>query len=146
MTLVAVKLIPFFFFNPAPPHPALWSANDLSLLTLNPHHGRPCFHGIPVRITGPLEINRAMATLRIWMRRTVAKYGARAKHVAAARIQRAWLRGARNRWLRERVGRVFAMARAGDVDGMMRELRANPDVLFMRDRCWESVVIGFCVF
>lgn len=86
-------------------------------------------------LASSLKTIRAMAILRIWMRRTVAKYGARAQHVAAARIQRAWLRKARNRRLQERVGRVFAMARAGDVDGMMQELRANPDVLFMRDRC-----------
>lgn len=65
------------------------------------------------------------------------KYGVKAQRVAASRIQRAWLRRARNRWLAERVRRVFAIARSGDVDGMMRELRANPDVLFMRDR-WET--------
>lgn len=69
------------------------------------------------------------------MRRMVQRFGVKAQRVAASRIQRAWLRRARNRWLAERVGRVFAIARAGDVDGMMRELRANPDVLFMRDRC-----------
>lgn len=64
----------------------------------------------------------------------VAKFGVQAQHLAVARIQRAWLRRARNRWLEARVGRVFAIARAGDVDAMMRELRAHPDVLFMRDR------------
>ncbi|CAM9745824.1 unnamed protein product [Ascophyllum nodosum] len=78
--------------------------------------------------------NRAAAILRMWVRRMAAKYGLKAQNVAAMRIQRAWLRRARNRWLEERVGRVFAMARAGDVDGMTRELRADPDVLFMRDR------------
>lgn len=69
------------------------------------------------------------------MRRMIAKYGAKAQDAAARRIQRVWMRRARNRWLQERVGRVFAMARAGDVDGMTRELRSNPDVLYMRDRC-----------
>lgn len=68
------------------------------------------------------------------MRRMVAKFGVKAQRVAAARIQRVWLKRARNRWLAERVGRVFAIARAGDVDGMTQELRSNPDVLFMRDR------------
>ena len=83
---------------------------------------------------------RAAAIIRSWVRRMVKKYGVKAQRVAAARIQRAWLRRARNRWLSERVRRVFAIARSGDVDGMMRELRANPDVLFMRDRC--GVVSG----
>lgn len=72
--------------------------------------------------------------IRTWVRNMVAKYGVKAQRVAAARIQRAWLHRARNRWLEERVGRVFAIARSGDVDGMTRELRADPDVLFMRDR------------
>ncbi|CAB1121207.1 unnamed protein product [Ectocarpus sp. CCAP 1310/34] len=76
----------------------------------------------------------AAAIIRSWVRRMVQKYGLKAQRVAVARIQRAWLRRARNRWLEERVGRVFAIARSGDVDGMMRELRHNPDVLFMRDR------------
>ena len=77
---------------------------------------------------------RAAAMIRSWMRRMVVKFGVQAQNVAVARIQRAWLRRARNRWLEARVGRVFAIARAGDVDAMMRELRDNPDVLFMRDR------------
>ena len=79
-------------------------------------------------------ISRAAAMIRTWVRRMIAKFGVKAQRVAVARIQRAWLRRARNRWLEQRVGRVFAIARAGDVDSMMRELRANPDVLFMRDR------------
>lgn len=78
----------------------------------------------------------------------VKKYGVKAQRVAVVRIQRAWLRRARNRWLAARVGRVFAIARSGDVDGMMRELRANPDVLFMRDR-WVGVGCegeGWCIY
>lgn len=50
------------------------------------------------------------------------------------RIQKTWRHFSRNRWLEERVTRVFAIARAGDVDGMTMELRMDPDVLFMRDR------------
>eukprot|EP00904_Undaria_pinnatifida_P004940 jgi/Undpi1/1576/HiC_scaffold_11.g04966.m1 len=80
------------------------------------------------------QMRRAAAMIRTWVRRMIAKFGVKAQRVAVARIQRAWLRRARNRWLEQRVGRVFAIARAGDVDSMMRELRANPDVLFMRDR------------
>lgn len=86
---------------------------------------------LPLTLTYP---GRAAAMIRQWMRRMIAMYGAKAQDAAAALIQRVWLRRARNRWLAERVGRVFAMARAGDVDGMTHELRFDPDVLFMRDR------------
>lgn len=70
----------------------------------------------------------------MWMRRIIARFGVRAQHDAARRIQQFWLKRYRNRLFHERVARVFAMARAGDVDGMTQELRAYPDVLYMRDR------------
>lgn len=77
---------------------------------------------------------RSGRIIRTWVENMIGKYGLQAQREAAFRIQRWWLKFARNRWLEERVGRVFAIARAGDVDGMMRELRADPDVLYMRDR------------